>query len=329
MGLSIYYRGTLRHPDVAETLITDVIDICHEIGWRYHPIHRSDIMPVQGLFITPEACESIDLTFLPGGRLYNCAHFLFTRHPEEETVDEDKHKWISTKTGHAGSDTHMAIIKFLRYLSEKYFSDFELKDDSHYWESNDTDNCRYHFGETKEAIEMMNTARGLMGHDPIEEDPDDEADDDDFESASNEMDEILMKRGGYNVKLNNIPISEIQHKENIERHKAMNSRVLKQLLALGMNENANLKLEFFFYTDQQDKANNLAIELTRLGYKIEKTEPSAGNKNLYLVSGWSTEINMDSSHITEWTTRMCELGLKEDCQFDGWGTFHDQEKDQV
>ncbi len=327
MGLSIYYRGTLRHPDMAETLITDAIDICDEIGWRYHPIHSSNIMPAHGLFITPEACESIDLTFLPDGRLYNCAHFLFTRHPEQEIVDKDKHKWISTKTSYAGSDTHMAIIKFLRYLSEKYFSDFELKDDSLYWESNDADNCRYRFGETKEAIEMINMARGLMGHDPVEEDPYDEADDDDFESASNEMDEILMKRGGYNVKLNNILVSEIQHRENIERHKAVNSRVLRQLHALGMNEKANLKLEFFFYTDQQDKANNLAIELTRLGYKIEKTEPSGGKKNLYVVSGWSTEIKMDSNHITEWTTRMCELGLKEDCHFDGWGTFHDQEKD--
>lgn len=92
MGLLIYYRGNLRDPYTAEALITAAIDICQEIGWRYFPIHRSDIMPVQGLFITPDGSESIDLTFLTNGQLYNAVHVLFTRHPEQEIVEEEKHK---------------------------------------------------------------------------------------------------------------------------------------------------------------------------------------------------------------------------------------------
>ncbi|MGZ8525039.1 MAG: hypothetical protein ACXWV1_11460 [Chitinophagaceae bacterium] len=41
----------------------------------------------------------------------------------------------STKTQFAGSDAHIAVIKLLRYLKEKYFSVFELDDEGKYWET--------------------------------------------------------------------------------------------------------------------------------------------------------------------------------------------------
>ncbi len=322
MGLSIYYRGILRHPDAAEALITEAIDICLEIGWRYFLIHRSDIMPAEGLFITPEGSESIDLTFLPNGRLYNAVHLLYTRQPQQEIVNEDKHKWIFTKTGYAGSDTHMAIIKFLRYLSQKYFSDFELKDDSLYWESNDVDDCRYRFGESKETIDMISKARGLMGHDLVEDYPEEGEDNDDNESASDDMEEVLIRRGGYHFTPNIDHLSGIQNKENINIQNTMNSAILRQLYKMGLNEKDSQQIEFFFYAGHQDKANNLAIALSRLGYIVEKSEPSAAKKkNLFLVSGLTTEITMDSNHISEWTTLMCEIAHDEGCTFDGWGTF--------
>jgi len=321
MGLSIYYHGNLRDPDATEALITDAIDICHEIGWRYFPIHRSEIMPVKGLFITPDGSESIDLTFLTNGQLYNAVHVVFTRHPEQEIVNEEKHRWISTKTGYAGSDTHMAIIKFFRYLNQKYFSEFELKDDSLYWESNDAENCRHRFGESIESIEMINKTRGLMGQELVEEYPDDE-DEDDPESISDDMEELLMRRGGYSFTPNRELLEEIEKRESIGIQKTMSSVVLRQLYTMGMNEKDKRQVEFFFYADHQDKANNLAIALSRLGYAVEKSEPSASKrKNLFLVSGSTTEIKMDSNHISEWTIRMCELAHHEGCTFDGWGTF--------
>mgnify|MGYP003505950649 FL=1 len=78
MGLTISYRGTLRKPDELELFLEDIADICMEIGWASMPIHRSNIMPVQGVQITPAGSESIWLTFLPNGRLYDPTHFIFT-----------------------------------------------------------------------------------------------------------------------------------------------------------------------------------------------------------------------------------------------------------
>src|SRR5688572_11152687 len=130
MGLSIYYRGRLRSPDLISSFIEDIMDICLEIGWKYQPIHQSNIMPAKGLLIEPLGSESIVLTFLEDGMLYDCMHFIYTSNPEKEKIDDRTNSWVCTKTRYAGADAHMAIIEMFRYLKAKYFSEFELRDDS-------------------------------------------------------------------------------------------------------------------------------------------------------------------------------------------------------
>ena len=54
---------------------------------------------------------------------------------------------------------------------------------------------------------------------------------------------------------------------------------------------------------------------------------SEGDKNLYVISGWTTRIEMQDSLVIEWAVSMCDVGFKNDCDFDGWGTEIDQEQD--
>jgi hypothetical protein len=192
MGLTICYRGILRNPNEIELLLGDVADICLEIGWRSMPIHRSNIMPAQGLMITPEGSEPIWLTFLANGRLYDPGHFLYTRHPEQEKVDEEKCKWNITKTQYAGMDTHMAIIKLFRYLSMKYFKEFELRDDSQYWETNDPLICLHHFDEMDRGMENLVEFIKTIG----------DTEEDAIESSAHLMDEVVLRRGGLGMSLN-------------------------------------------------------------------------------------------------------------------------------
>lgn len=179
MGLTIHYTGHLRSNHEITELISDVTDICVTIGWRMMPIHPSNIMPAKGLIITPEGSESIWLTFLANGMLYDASHFIYTSNPENEKIDERQGRWISTKTQYAGLDTHLAIIKMFRYLSQRYFKLFEMHDESSYWETNDVAACAAHFGLSgEEAIQAA-----LIQNE------------DEEDSAALQMDILILKRG--------------------------------------------------------------------------------------------------------------------------------------
>ena len=119
-------------------------------------------------------------------------------------------------------------------------------------------------------------------------------------------------------------VSESAFKKSVVNQKEMNGQTLTQLSNYGVDGKSQLSLEFFFYTDKQDKASNLAIELKKLGYNLETVDKSAGDPKLWVVTGWTTPIKMDIGSVTSWTEHMCQIGFANDCDFDGWGTNPDQ-----
>lgn len=99
---------------------------------------------------------------------------------------------------------------------------------------------------------------------------------------------------------------------------------LSHLRSFGVSDDKELRLEFFFYSKNQDKADALAKELRAREYQAETVE-SAGDNNMLLVTGWTTKMKTDDETIERWTEDMCELGYRNDCKFDGWGTTPDQD----
>ncbi len=163
MGLTISYRGTLRNPQDLELMLNDVTDKCMEFDWHFMPIHRSSIMPVRGVMITPPGSEPIWLTFSLNGHMYNPSHFIYSKHPKREMINEERHRWIFTKTQKAGVETHMAIIKFFQYLKATYFEDFELLDDSQYWETGEVYVCLIRFDEFEEIGTKTDALLNFLG----------------------------------------------------------------------------------------------------------------------------------------------------------------------
>ena len=92
-----------------------------------------------------------------------------------------------------------------------------------------------------------------------------------------------------------------------------------QLRKLGVTDSKSLKLEFFFYTDTEPKAQALETALKQLQYDAA-SQPSAGNSRQFVVTGWSTPIKMSESEVVSWTDKMCRTGFEHDAEFDGWGT---------
>ena len=123
---------------------------------------------------------------------------------------------------------------------------------------------------------------------------------------------------------NNSFVSKSDSEENIHRQMQMTPQTLGHLRELDVDENRELKLEYFFYTNTLEKSEELADEIKKLNYTVENGV-SAGDKKLFIVTGWTTKMKMTNEVVSNWTKQMCELGFKHDCEFDGWGTSDDQQ----
>ena len=113
--------------------------------------------------------------------------------------------------------------------------------------------------------------------------------------------------------------------KNLKSQLSMAPQTLAQLRAHGVGSESRLRLEFFFFTDTEEKASNLAAVLTARGYATEHGI-AAADDGTFIVTGWTDRILMSEGNVTGWTESMCRTGFESDCEFDGWGTNPSQEQ---
>jgi len=114
-------------------------------------------------------------------------------------------------------------------------------------------------------------------------------------------------------------VSESAFSENRTKQTVMAPQTMAQLRKYGVTDETELKLEFFFYTNTETKASELADALKKKGYAVER-KPAAHDKALQVITGWTAKMKMTDAIVIGWTREMCELGYASDCEFDGWGT---------
>jgi hypothetical protein len=113
---------------------------------------------LNGICFAPEGCEPVFLTFLPGGRICSPVNLMNRDIYNGDELDKELLYTTSTKTQYAGFDAHVAVIKLLRYLKEKYFSVFEMMDEGLYWETNDEKVLQSQFDKYEYALNVLTTA---------------------------------------------------------------------------------------------------------------------------------------------------------------------------
>ena len=80
-------------------------------------------------------------------------------------------------------------------------------------------------------------------------------------------------------------------------------------------------VEFFFYTDTEDKANNLAIELVKLRYEVYGIHSPANDIQERSIIGATIPLLIKEQEMTKWCEAMNKMGYETDCRFDGLGTL--------
>jgi hypothetical protein len=84
-----------------------------------------------------------------------------------------------------------------------------------------------------------------------------------------------------------------------------------------IEEEDELKIDYFFYTDDLEKSQKLEKEIQKIGY-IVNHGPAIQNKNLFVITGRTTKMKMMHETLRKWIREMSELGYKYDCSFDSW-----------
>ena len=80
-------------------------------------------------------------------------------------------------------------------------------------------------------------------------------------------------------------------------------------------EGRELRLEFFFYTNNSANAEALNSKLLKLGYDARSDE-SASEPGLFVMSGWTTPMRMDEATLINWIETMCRLGYANNAAFE-------------
>jgi hypothetical protein len=174
MGLSIHYSGTIKELSQIQILTDELEDICKGLGWKYHiwdgknfddAVNKNftvskidfDFTELRGITMIPEGCEPVDVVFFPTGILCSVIKLKLNDGAANELMVET----VSVKTQFAGPDVHKTIIELFIYLQPKYFSAFEMSDESYYWETRDVNKmlqqfARYNFILDKVAAALQN-----------------------------------------------------------------------------------------------------------------------------------------------------------------------------
>lgn len=201
MGLSFHYRGRLKSADTLSALVEEVEDICKVLNWKCSvfeteypdnkfvtPINDADY----GILFSPPSCEPVSLVFDSEGNIYTpWLKEILNKHksgevkvitvklnlddenPEPE-ISEDSEDFdpldmvysISVKTQFAGAESHVQLMELLRYLSEKYLTEFHIQDESDYW---NTRNAEKLHEKMNKINQFMDTFHDMMDNQNIKD----------------------------------------------------------------------------------------------------------------------------------------------------------------
>jgi hypothetical protein len=167
MGLTIHYNGRFNPKSSLQAMIDEVKDICEISNWKYtifeneFPNHIESTKDydgnLYGIIFSPPNCEPVSLAFLSNRRLSSPLH-LAAWDDNANVKAEDYLYKVFTKTQFAGPEIHKIIIHFLKYITKKYFQEFECFDESQYWETEDEHKLIQAFNRYNKILDSFGSA---------------------------------------------------------------------------------------------------------------------------------------------------------------------------
>lgn len=173
MGLTVHFKGVLTDLSEVHNLIAEVSDICEIMKWEWRVVNEDWLttakpairkkkngisidghLGLKGIGFDPHAdSETVMLYFDNIGNL--TSPFVRAMQLQNGTDGVDQN-WNWVKTQFAPVHTHVAIIKLLRHLKNKYIHNLEVTDEGGYWDTGDLEqliSCRNSIFDAMDVLE--------------------------------------------------------------------------------------------------------------------------------------------------------------------------------
>lgn len=152
MGITIHYKGKLNSTDLNDQFCEELEDIARSMEWTYNSFDfdEKNKTPVKGLFIQPHPkSELLQFMIDKNGFLRNA--LMLEHFPHDDEITFLNH----TKTQFAPIEIHIAIVKLLKYLHQKYIENLDVYDEGDYWQTGDTTLLQERFDFLNVKIAML------------------------------------------------------------------------------------------------------------------------------------------------------------------------------
>jgi len=146
-------------------MIHELRDIAEIYSWDYHiyedkfpmgSLGATDFdQKLYGISLSPPGCEPLWMSFLSNGRLSSPVHLQLWGNLKDDEPEKRYLTRVFTKTQFGGVETHKVLIHLIRYISTNYLEEFELVDETGYWETGDEELLEERFRQMNQLLDQV------------------------------------------------------------------------------------------------------------------------------------------------------------------------------
>ena len=131
MGITIHFKGKINRERDVEKITEELADIATVLKWKYDIIDDIE-QQVRGILMKPhDKCDTFAILIDKDLHLINFVALSL------HEVEDSSARIVFVKTQFAPIQVHIALIKLLKFLKEKYINNLEVIDEGDYWDTMD------------------------------------------------------------------------------------------------------------------------------------------------------------------------------------------------
>lgn len=112
-----------------------------------------------------------------------------------------------------------------------------------------------------------------------------------------------------------------RYRRILAKQLVMNEQTWQTLVAHGVTESSEVRLEFSYVAPDRSAAESLKTLLEeQTDYQVDMQSAGGILRKTWSVTGSAQPTHISPTVLDQWVDWMVTAGIHQNCEFDGWGT---------